>query len=155
MDANPSASQSRRRFRFSLGMLLALVACICCYLAGDLLGYRRGVVATSKQLTGTYFKTYSVDDLVIDADSGKTDYDTLMVTIVEQCSPEMWEEAGGPGRISPSPLSFSLAVNTSDTTHKEITELLIKLRKEKFGADYKYTPGVAAQAARDKASKAN
>lgn len=266
MNTNLGEGKPRRYMRFSLGMLMALMACICCYLAGDLRGHRRGTAEMLNKLspyTKTYYvddlvidvdtmdpnqlaagvaanfdrlmkkivqncspgtweeaggagrispfplnhsliisenhyvheeisdylkqmrlakfgpnyqytlgataqavaqniaaraatitstKTYYVDDLVIDADSGKADYDTLMVQIVELCSPDTWEEAGGPGRISPFPLNHSLIVNAAGPVHKQIAELLTKLRNEKFGSGYQYTPGVAAQAADTKSS---
>lgn len=260
MNTNLGEGKPRRYMRFSLGMLMALMACICCYLAGDLRGHRRGVVTTLNKLatyTKTYYvddllfdvndpdptktrggvaadfdglmkkitqkcvpgtweepgsgrispfplnysfiitgneiahddvaellaqlrlekygpnyqftpgaaqnrfanaaskatpKTYSVDDLVIDPDSGRAAYDTLMVMIVETCSPDSWEKAGGPGRISPFPLNHSLIISATGPTHKQIAELLAKLRKEKFGSGYQYTPGVAAQAAETKSS---
>jgi hypothetical protein len=161
MDTNQSGTQPRRYFRFSLGMLMALVACICCYLAGDLRGNRdqffankaaANAVATTSD---AYPKTYYVDDLVISPDSGNANYDPLMVTIVETCSPDQWEQAGGPGRISPFPLNQSLIISATVPMHKQIATLLAALRKEKFGPDYQYTRGVAAQAARDKTPHAN
>lgn len=262
MNTNLGEGKPRRYMRFSLGMLMALMACICCFLAGDLRGHRRGTAEVLNKLspyTKTYYvddlvidvdttdatrlaagvgadfdslmtkiqqrcspdtwevaggpgrispfplnhsliisgnrlvheeiaeyleglrlakygpnykfvpgvvatnavakaaattttKTYYVDDLVIDADSGKTDYDTLMRTIVETCSPDNWEDAGGPGRISPFPLNHSLIISTTGAMHLEIVKLLTKLRKEKFGPDYQYTPGVAAQAVEAKSS---
>lgn len=65
MERDSSASQPRRYFRFSLGMLMAIVACVCCFLGGQIRGHRRGVADTLNKLT-SYTKTYYVEDLLYD-----------------------------------------------------------------------------------------
>jgi hypothetical protein len=66
----------------------------------------------------------------------QADFDTLMTKIQKRCEPETWEATGGPSRISPFPLNLSLIVSANDLVHKEIDELLTKLRMEKFGPEF-------------------
>lgn len=152
MDENPPASPTRRRFRFSLGMLLALVACVCCFLGGNILGQRHATRTLMRKFPA-FTKTYYVEDLVTVTKPGKggpggagggvqADFDTLMNKIQKQCSADTWESTGGPGRISPFPLNLSLIVSANDLVHREIDELLTKLRTEKFGAEFEaHLPG--------------
>jgi hypothetical protein len=146
MNENPSASQPRRGFRFSLGMLLALIACICFFLGGNILGQRQATRTLMRKFP-TSSKTYSVEDLVMGTKLGaggpggagggaRADFESLMTKIQERCSPETWEGTGGPGRISPFPLNLSLIVSANDLVHQEIEELLTKLRLEKFGPEF-------------------
>jgi hypothetical protein len=105
----------------------------------------------------TYAKTYCVDDLLIEdeSESGRVqvDFDGLMTKIVETCSPDFWEAAGGPGRISPFPLNYSLIISADGLAHKQIAELLTKLRTERFGTDYQFKPGAVADAVAARADK--
>src|SRR5262249_28809803 len=88
-----------------------------------------------------------VGDLVIDPKSDQADYDTLKVVITEACSPDVWKKAGGPGQITALPVNQSLIIKATAEVHEQVAELLTKLRKDKFGPDYQFTPGVADQAA--------
>lgn len=57
------------------------------------------------------------------------DFDTLMTLIQETISPDTWEEAGGPGRISPFPLNLSLIVSQTQEVHQQLADLLAQLRR--------------------------
>lgn len=149
MERDSSGGQPRRYFRFSLGMLMAIVACVCCFLGGQSLGHRGGAAEILNKLPATT-RTYYVDDLVINVDATDAnqlaggvaaDFDSLMKKIVSHCSPATWDEAGGTGRISPFPLNYSLIIHENRLVHEEIAEYLDELRLEKFGPDYKFVPG--------------
>lgn len=59
----------------------------------------------------------------------QADFDTLMNLVQETISPDSWEEAGGPGRISPFPLNLSLIVSQTQEVHQQLADLLAQLRR--------------------------
>lgn len=143
MERDSSASQPRRYFRFSLGMMLIFVTCVCCFLAGNMRGSRIATASMWNRLSVTTL-TYYADDLAANSKSGALviDYAGLISTIKQRCSPEFWDDAGGPGTITTSPANNSLNIAADQFVHQQIADLVSQLRKEKFGPDYHYTwPG--------------
>jgi general secretion pathway protein D len=59
----------------------------------------------------------------------QADFDTLITLVQETISPDSWEEAGGPGRISPFPLNLSLIVSQTQEVHQQLADLLQQLRR--------------------------
>lgn len=57
------------------------------------------------------------------------DFDTLMTLLQETVSPDSWEEAGGPGRISPFPASCALVISSTREVHEQVEQVLTGLRK--------------------------
>lgn len=57
------------------------------------------------------------------------DFDTLMTTLQETIAPDSWEEAGGPGRITPFPASCALVISTTREVHEQVEQTLTALRR--------------------------
>ncbi len=141
MDRDSSGSQPRRYFRFSLGMMLIFITCVCCFLAGNMRGHRSATAAMWERVP-TYTATYYADDLAAQSngDGAVVDYAPLIATIKQRCSPEFWDGAGGPGKMTTSPANDSLRIDADSVVHQQVANLVAELRREKFGSDYHFVP---------------
>ena len=52
-----------------------------------------------------------------------------MTLLQETITPDSWEEAGGPGRISPFPASCALVISSNREVHEQVEQTLTALRK--------------------------
>jgi hypothetical protein len=59
------------------------------------------------------------------------DFDTLITLLQETIAPDSWEEAGGPGRISPFPASGALVLSQTREVQEQVEQALTALRKAK------------------------
>lgn len=141
MNTNASVRQPRRYLRFSLGMMLIFITCVCCFLAGNMRGHRSATAAMWERVP-TYVAIYFADDLATESKDGATvvNYANLISTIKQRCSPEFWDDAGGPGKMTTSPANDALKINADGFVHQQVANLVAELRREKFGSDYHFVP---------------
>lgn len=125
---NTSSAETKRRpyLRFSLGMLLALVSCVCCWLAGRIGGHRQGVAEMMEKLP-TFTKTYYLGDFT-DVKSA-ADLNRYIARIERECYPAVWT-ASKKSTISMFPLNNSIIVSTAQIVHEDIANMLSRLRRE-------------------------
>ena len=146
METSTPANKTRRHRRFLLGVLLMLTLCAGVWLAGRAYGNREGTARAKSMFPERLpvsTKTYYVGDFVIESSSETTpqvDFEGLRAKIEQKCSPDTWMNEGGPGRISPFPLNSTLIVAADNVVHSQIEALLARMRKKKFGPDYKVQP---------------
>ena len=87
-----TSGSKRSYFRFSLTTLLVVCTCICCFFAGEKIGYRRGLQLWNS--VPVYMTSYSVSDLSFDKLDIK-DADELVAKVKKEIAPSAWEDAGG------------------------------------------------------------
>jgi outer membrane protein assembly factor BamD (BamD/ComL family) len=76
-------------------------------------------------------KVYPVADLVqaVDENGNRVaDFDSLIEIISSTVEPTTWDEVGGPGSIAPFPTNLSITVSQTQEVHREIEQLLGRLR---------------------------
>ncbi|WP_425395363.1 hypothetical protein [Aeoliella sp.] len=124
-------------FRFGIGTLLFLTACV----AGYFTGYRYGVEEKQQQIrrTTVVTTTYNVGDLLSfdkDASVASADFDSLIDLIVSTVNSEKWVENGGPvNEIRPFPGHKSLVITCDLETHDQTADLLEQLRRGAYELD--------------------
>ena len=75
-------------------------------------------------------KLYPVQDLVgaINPTTGEIDFQTLVDTITGTVAPSSWDASGGAGSIEPFQIYKLLVVSQTQEIHREIKDLLTRLR---------------------------
>jgi len=83
--------------------------------------------------TKTVTKVYPVQDLVgaINPATGEIDFQTLVDTITGTVAPAAWDINGGAGSIEPFQLCKLLVISQSRDVHREIKDLITRLRAER------------------------
>lgn len=121
-----NSAMKHRALRYSAGILLFVISCICGALAGYGVGYRAGDRAFN--YGATYSKAYSVADLVQpvrDPKSGRAtpDFTQLVKTIDGVLRPDQTDAT-----ITPYPFNLSVVVTGSGKAHRRIDQVLQELR---------------------------
>jgi hypothetical protein len=119
----------KRLLRFSIGMMLFAVLCVCGYFGGYRAGFDRGRYNRSQM----YVVSYPVGDLVLSPVTGMgtiADFDSLSDLIVATVSPQDWMANGfGDGEIQSFLSKLSLIISQTKENHEAIAALLERLRK--------------------------
>jgi hypothetical protein len=136
----------RRLFRFSIGMMLFAMFCVCGYFAGYRGGFDAGLQGGGYHAR-LYVKEYRVGDLIVSRASigqGRRDYLSLVDLLHTTVAPESWTTNGaGRGTIQliPSETIFtrdaSVLITQTQEVHDKIASLLGRLRKLQANAAVK------------------
>ncbi|WP_425395364.1 hypothetical protein [Aeoliella sp.] len=118
-------------FRFGIGTLLFLTACLAGYFAGYQLGAEAKLEAIRQQEVCSI--VYDVSDLVVMESDGElvaTDFDPLLDAIYGTIASDSWVVNGGPDAyIQPHPSTQSLVISQKPAVHNQIRDLLAQLQR--------------------------
>ncbi|TWU58694.1 hypothetical protein Poly51_14730 [Rubripirellula tenax] len=129
--------KTSKKFRFSIALILFLVACVAGLLGGYRLGFDQGYASGNAKWEAEqpYPMAHPVGDLLrqtaIDPtkniDSPDLGWESLIRVIQTTVAPQEWDLLGGPCTVATAPFAESLVVNATSDTHQAIANLLTDL----------------------------
>jgi len=118
------------RWRRLIQIRLSTLVWLTVVVGAALGGYRAGInEQLARQRQGkTYFKSYSVKDLVYGPGMTKPDFDSLIDMLVS-LSPKKWAANGGGGNVAGYDNAGIIVVEQDAATHRQIQRKLAALRR--------------------------